>query len=75
MAAAAFLIACSSPAPVKRNVNLTGFPPAFQDGYADGCRAATSVLRRQRNEARLANDAQYARGWRDGSDICGKQKK
>ncbi|MEO8629767.1 MAG: hypothetical protein ABI612_16945 [Betaproteobacteria bacterium] len=75
MVAALFLGACSNPAPVKRNINLTGFPPAFQDGYADGCHSATAVLRRPRNDVRLAKDTQYANGWRDGFDICGKQKK
>ena len=51
------------------NVNLNGYPPAFKDGYADGCASAGGG--RVRNDARFKSDSQYAQGWRDGLDICG----
>jgi hypothetical protein len=54
-----------SPAP---NVNLSGYPPAFQAGYADGCASARSA--RKRDETRFKADVHYAQGWRDGNDIC-----
>jgi hypothetical protein len=54
-------------------VNLNGFPPAFQDGYADGCQSAKTGAALKRDAARYANDRQYAMGWRDGFDICRKR--
>ena len=71
--AAALLGACAAPKPPPPNVNLTGFPPAFRDGYADGCRSAKPGAARRRDESRFAQDAQYASGWRDGYDICRKR--
>jgi hypothetical protein len=67
------LPACSptasrAPAPA---VNLAGFPPAFKDGYADGCQSARSA--RRRDEQRFAEDRQYAAGWRDGFDVCKRE--
>lgn len=50
------------------NVNLSGFPPAFREGYSDGCASARGP--RTRSEARFKSDQQYASGWRDGLDIC-----
>jgi hypothetical protein len=59
----------SRPKPAPRpNVNLTGYPPAFQAGYSDGCTSARSA--QVRDEARFKSDAQYAQGWRDGNSIC-----
>jgi hypothetical protein len=55
-------------APSKPNVNLSGYPPGFQAGYADGCASVRSA--RKRDEGRFKNDALYAQGWRDGYDIC-----
>ena len=58
-----------SPRPAPRpNVNLTGYPPAFQDGYSDGCASARAA--RKRDETRFKSDVQYAQGWRDGNSIC-----
>ncbi len=50
------------------NFNLSGFPPAFKQGYADGCASVRGPV--TRNEARFKSDSQYAAGWRDGLDIC-----
>ncbi len=54
--------------PPKANVNLSGYPPAFQAGYADGCGSAGAA--RKRDETRFTTDGLYAQGWRDGYDIC-----
>ena len=54
--------------PPAPKVNLSGFPPAFQAGYADGCESASG--RQRRDEERFATDRQYASGWRDGLDSC-----
>jgi len=70
----ALLAACTSvPAARPANVNLSGFPPAFRDGYADGCASAGGNV--ARNNARFRGDLQYAQGWRDGLDICQRQAK
>jgi hypothetical protein len=56
------------PAPAVPAVNLSGYPPAFRQGYADGCASLHGRLKR--NDARFKSDAQYAQGWQDGQDIC-----
>lgn len=61
----------SSPNPPAPNVNLSGYPLAFRQGYADGCASAKG--RQLRDEARMKGEAQYALGWRDGKDICGRR--
>ncbi len=59
----------SQPAPAPRaKVNLSGYPPAFRAGYADGCASVNAA--RKRDEARFKADANYGQGWRDGYDIC-----
>jgi hemolysin activation/secretion protein len=57
------------PAPT---VNLSGYPPEFRQGYADGCASVNAA--RKRDEARFKKDTQYAQGWRDGYDICQRRK-
>ena len=37
---------CAPSAPPESKVNLAGFPPAFRDGYNDGCRSAQASKRR-----------------------------
>jgi len=69
----ALLGACVSPKPPPPKVNLGGFPPAFRDGYADGCQSAKPGASRRRDETRFGQDTQYAMGWRDGYDICRKR--
>lgn len=65
------LAGCSptSPHTTTPSVNLAGFPPAFREGYADGCDSAKVFIER-RDDKRYAEDRQYAAGWRDGFDIC-----
>ena len=63
----------TAPPPVKAPaVNLSGFPPEFRAGYGDGCASVNAA--RRRDEARFKSDTQYAQGWRDGYDICRRQK-
>jgi len=70
----ACLVSACAPQPPPPKYNLTGFPPAFRDGYDDGCRSAKPGALKRRQETRFKNDAQYASGWRDGYDICRKYK-
>lgn len=74
LAAAVVLAACAPREPPPPAVNLTGFPPAFRDGYVAGCESARRGITR-RDEKRYAQDRQYAAGWRDGLDVCGKPRK
>jgi hypothetical protein len=66
----ALMAGCASqPAPAPQpKVNLSGYPPAFRQGYADGCASVNAT--RKRDEARFKSDANYATGWRDGYSIC-----
>ena len=73
VAIAAAFVACAGPQPSPPKVNLSGFPPAFRDGYADGCQSAKTGAALKRDAARYANDRQYGMGWRDGFDICRKK--
>ncbi len=68
--ALALMAGCASrPAPAPQpKVNLSGYPPAFRAGYADGCASVNAA--RKRDEARFKSDANYAMGWRDGYSIC-----
>jgi hypothetical protein len=73
---AASVLAACTPTPSKppaSQVNLGGFPPTFRDGYNDGCRSAQGGSTR-RDDKRYAEDRQYAAGWRDGFDICKREK-
>ncbi len=54
--------------PAGADVNLSGFPPGFKQGYADGCASVKGP--RVRDETRYRGEPQYASGWRDGFDIC-----
>lgn len=71
--AALALAACAAPEPRTPNVNLSGYPPAFKDGYLDGCSSARSTFSTKKDERRFKSDSQYAQGWRDGHDICSKR--
>lgn len=67
--AMSMLSACATQSAMQpANVNLSGFPPAFKEGYADGCASARGPT--TRSESRFKSDQQYASGWRDGLDIC-----
>jgi hypothetical protein len=57
--------------PPAPNVNLSGFPLPYRQGYADGC--ASAGAREQKDAARYAADANYRTGWIDGRAICGRR--
>jgi hypothetical protein len=66
------LAACALEAPTPAqtpNVNLSGFPKPFQDGYRDGCVSARSFTNKKDHE-RFKSDGQYAVGWQDGYSAC-----
>lgn len=50
------------------NVNLSGYPQAFKDGFRDGCGSY------RRDAARFGKDNDYTLGWQDGYSICGRQQ-
>jgi hypothetical protein len=50
--------------------NLAGYPPAFRDGYIDGCETAKESDFARKDGARFTSDAQYKTGWQDGNAIC-----
>jgi hypothetical protein len=49
-------------------VNLSGFPPAFREGYADGCNTARGSAKQ--DAARMKTDGSYAQGYQDGLAGC-----
>jgi hypothetical protein len=55
------------------NVNLSGYPPAFKDGFSDGCESLRGNYRR--DAGRFGKDNDYTLGWHDGYSICGRQKR
>jgi len=71
---ALFAGCASQPAstPAAPGVNLSGYPAAFRAGYADGCNSVNAA--RKRDESRFKSDADYARGWQDGYEICRRRK-
>jgi hypothetical protein len=50
--------------------NLAGYPPAFKDGYIDGCETAKRSVYGLKDEQRFAEDNQYRNGWKDGYNLC-----
>jgi len=50
--------------------NLAGYPPAFRDGYIDGCETARQSTYARKDAARFGGDAQYKTGWNDGNALC-----
>jgi hypothetical protein len=57
--------------PPPPNVNLSGFPLPYRQGYADGCASARAAERK--DAARFAADANYRMGWQDGIALCRKR--
>jgi hypothetical protein len=54
--------------PPPPNVNLSGFPLPYRQGYADGCASASGPERK--DAARFASDGNYRTGWQDGRVMC-----
>lgn len=57
--------------PPPPNVNLSGFPLPYRQGYADGCASAAGTERK--DAERFANDGNYRTGWQDGLALCRKK--
>jgi hypothetical protein len=57
--------------PPAPNVNLSGFPLPYRQGYADGCASATGPERK--DAARYGADGNYRTGWTDGLALCKKK--
>jgi hypothetical protein len=57
--------------PPPPNVNLSGFPLPYRQGYADGCASAGG--RERKDAARFASDGNYRTGWTDGAMLCKKK--
>lgn len=67
------LAGCAAAPQRPLGLNLSGFPAAYRQGYRDGCDSAHSWGGATRDKARFKAGGQYAQGWRDGFDICGKR--
>jgi len=61
----------SNAEPPPPNVNLSGFPLPYRQGYADGCASAAGTERK--DATRFAADGNYRTGWQDGLAICRKK--
>ena len=57
--------------PPPPNVNLSGFPLPYRQGYADGCASAQGPERK--DAARFGEDPNYRTGWQDGVTLCKKR--
>lgn len=57
--------------PPPPNVNLSGFPLPYRQGYADGCASASGTQRK--DAARFDSDPNYRTGWQDGITLCRKR--
>jgi hypothetical protein len=57
--------------PPPANVNLSGFPLPYRQGYADGCASAGGSERK--DAARFGSDGNYRTGWQDGVALCRKR--
>ncbi len=57
--------------PPPPDVNLSGFPLTYRQGYADGCASAGG--RERKDATRFAADGNYRTGWQDGAAICRKK--
>ena len=58
------------PPSTRPTYNLAGYPPAFKDGYIDGCETAKKSTYGLKDEQRFTEDNQYRNGWKDGYNLC-----
>lgn len=58
----------SAPSAAQPPVNLSGYSPAFKQGYTEGCASARGATRR--DDARYRSDTDYMMGWSDGYSVC-----
>ncbi len=73
--AALALAACGS---VKQTMIERGFPPAYAEGYDDGCasgkEAAGGLFAETRKDIkRYGSDEEYSQGWNDGFEKCRRE--
>jgi hypothetical protein len=61
----------SNQEPPPPAVNLSGFPLAYRQGYADGCASAGGGERK--DAGRFSTDGNYRTGWQDGLALCRKK--
>jgi hypothetical protein len=69
------LAACGS---VKEAMIERGLPPAYAEGYDDGCasgkEAAGGLIAETRKDTtRYGTDGQYTQGWNDGFEKCRRE--
>jgi hypothetical protein len=57
--------------PPPPEVNLSGFPLPYRQGYADGCASAKGAERK--DATRFSADGNYRTGWQDGVALCRKK--
>ena len=73
---AALLASCGVFTPERKpeqRVNLSGYSPAFKQGYSAGCESAEGRTQR-RDEGRYKVEADYTMGWNDGYSVCSKRR-
>jgi hypothetical protein len=81
LAAALTFTGCSNIVSERNLTNMHGYmvsegkPPAYVDGYIDGCSSGRSLAgdknyQYRRDNFRVEQDALYARGWEDGQITC-----
>ena len=58
------------PPSTRPTYNLSGYPPAFKDGYIDGCETAKKSTYSFKDDQRFTEDNQYRNGWKDGYNMC-----
>ncbi len=58
------------PPSTRPTYNLSGYPPAFKDGYIDGCETAKKTAYGYKDKRRHSADDQYRAGWSDGFSLC-----
>jgi hypothetical protein len=64
--------ACTSP---REALIARGFPPAYAEGYDDGCASGNEAggglfAEGRKDGSRYTSDGQYAKGWDDGFAEC-----
>jgi hypothetical protein len=75
LAALATILSLAACASVKETMIERGFPPAYAEGYADGCssgkEAAGGLFDETRKDmTRYGTDGQYTKGWDNGFQQC-----
>ena len=58
------------PPSTRPSYNLTGYPPAFKEGYTDGCETTKGTSYGRKDKHRYATDQQYRAGWDDSFSLC-----